>query len=127
MASKEWRFGMAFSHSEHPLVLRATQTLLYSAAFVLFSSGQLLCARGANAQASKAESSKTTTEFRADNVSPSRTTESHATIGNRQVDNQHIERMGPNGDYQPYSDTEKETIQENSTTTRVVVRTYIWD
>jgi len=119
---------MPLSHPQHHLVLRTRQILLYSAAFAFSCCGHVVCAQVSNAQANKAsESSQSTTEFKADNVSPSRTTESHATIGNRQVDNQHIERIGPNGDYQPYSDTEKETIQENSTTTRVVVRTYIWD
>ena len=35
--------------------------------------------------------------------------------------------MGSNGEYQPDSDTETETIHVNATTTRTVVRTYSWD
>src|SRR5262249_50084951 len=90
--------------------------------------GQPVSAQDQSTQASKtSESSKSTTEFKVDNVSPSRTTESHTTTGNRRVDHLQIERIGPDGDYQPYSDTETETIQENPTTTRVVVRTYVWD
>jgi hypothetical protein len=112
---------MAFCDPGRHFVSRITQTLLYSAACTFFCFGQVVCAQAPNTQASK------TTEFRADNVSPSRTTESHTTIGNRRVDSQLVERVSPDGEYQPYSDTETETLEVNPTTTRVVVRTYAWD
>lgn len=119
---------MTFSHSRHHLVLRAAQDLLYSVACVLFFFGQVVCAQAENTQGNKtAESSKSTTEFKVDNVTPLRITESHTTIGNRSIENQHVERIGPDGDYQPYSDTETETIQVNPTTTRVIMHTYVWD
>jgi hypothetical protein len=38
-----------------------------------------------------------------------------------------VEVLGPDGQYQPDSETEKETVQVNTTTTRTVVRTYRWD
>ena len=38
-----------------------------------------------------------------------------------------MEVLGPNGRYQPDSETEKETVRVNDTTTRTVVRTYRWD
>jgi hypothetical protein len=56
-----------------------------------------------------------------------RTTESHAKTSNGTVDKQTVEVIGPDGRYQPQSDTEKETIRVNATTTRTVERTYIWD
>lgn len=54
-------------------------------------------------------------------------TESHSKSGNRSVDKQSVEVLGPNGRYLPDSETEKETIKINATTTRTVVRTYKWD
>jgi hypothetical protein len=38
-----------------------------------------------------------------------------------------VEVLGPDGRYQPGSDTETETTHVNATTTRTVVRTYGWD
>jgi hypothetical protein len=38
-----------------------------------------------------------------------------------------VEVIGPSGGYQPDSETEKETVQVNATTTRKVERTYRWD
>jgi hypothetical protein len=38
-----------------------------------------------------------------------------------------VEVLGPDGRYQPGSDTETETTQVNATTTRTVVRAYGWD
>jgi hypothetical protein len=60
-------------------------------------------------------------------ANPSRTTESHTSSGNRTLDKQRIEVLGPNGTYQPASETETETVQVDATTTRTVVRTYQWD
>jgi hypothetical protein len=121
-------FNVTFSPSRENLILGTTQTLFCSAACVVLFFGQAVCAQSQNTQGNETtESSKSTTEVKVDNVSPSRTTESHATIGNRQLDSQRVERIGPDGAYQPYSETETETIQVNPATTRVVVRTYFWD
>ena len=38
-----------------------------------------------------------------------------------------MEVLGPDGEYKPYSEIEKETIRVNATTTRTVVHTYSWD
>ena len=73
------------------------------------------------------ESWTTTKESSAQNVNPSRTTESHTKSGNRTVDKQRVDALGPNGSYQPLSETETETVQVNDTTTRTVVRTYQWN
>jgi hypothetical protein len=58
-----------------------------------------------------------------ENANPTRTTESHTKIGNRVIDKKTVEVLGPAGHYQPYSQTETETIQENNTT-RSIVRSY---
>src|SRR5215475_916632 len=73
------------------------------------------------------ESWTTTRENSAQNVNPSRTTESHTKSGNRTVDNRKLEILGLNGRYEPFSETETETIQVDATTTRTVVRTYQWN
>ena len=64
------------------------------------------------------------TESQTANRNPTRTTESHKQSGNRTVDSQNVERLGPNGNYEPYFETEKETVQVTPTTTRTVVRTF---
>jgi hypothetical protein len=43
------------------------------------------------------------------------------------MDKQRVEVLGSDGRYQPYYDTETETIQVNASTTRTVVREYRWD
>src|SRR6266576_6500024 len=61
-----------------------------------------------------------TTESQTADANPTRTTESHKQSGNRTVDSQHVERRGPDGHYEPYFETEKESVQVTSTTTRTV-------
>jgi hypothetical protein len=68
-----------------------------------------------------------TTDSAAQNLNPSRTTESHTKSGNRTVDKQKLEVLGPNGRYQPFSETETETVEVGGGTTRTVVRTYQWN
>jgi hypothetical protein len=81
-----------------------------------------------NPQQTSGEDSWTKTRDNAPQyANPSRTTESHTSSGNRTVDKQKIEILGPNGTYQPASETETETIQVDANTTRTVVRTYQWD
>lgn len=73
------------------------------------------------------ESWTNTTEKSEQNVVPSRTMESHAKSGNRTVDKQRVEVLGPGGRYQPFTETETETIQVDATTTRTIVRAYQWN
>jgi hypothetical protein len=116
------------SHSQRGLALCTTTFLLYSVNPVIVCLGAAVGSRAQNTPSSNTNESWTaTTQSSHDNTAPSRTTESHATFGNRRTDKQHMELLGPNGDYQPYFDTEKETMEVNPTTTRTVVRTYSWD
>ena len=81
-----------------------------------------------NPQTSGSDESWTTTnETASPNANASRTTESHTKSGNRTVDKQRLDLLGPNGGYQPFSETETETVQADDTTKRTVVRTYRWD
>jgi hypothetical protein len=78
-------------------------------------------------QSSADESWTATKETNVANSNPSRTTENHSKSGNRTVDRQKIEVLGPDGRYQPATETEAETVQVDAITTRTVVRTYTWD
>jgi hypothetical protein len=90
--------------------------------------GLAVCARAQAAPSNNSDESwVANSQSSRDNEIPSRTTESHTTFGNHRVDKQSMEVLGPDGEYQPYLEIEKETIEINATTTRTVVRTYSWD
>ena len=57
-------------------------------------------------------------------ANPSRTTEHYTKSGNRTLDKKTVEVLGPDGEYQPYIETEIETIKESPTATRSITRTY---
>ena len=106
----------------------ATELLAYSIFSVILCVGSAVCVRAQDAQTNKTDESWTaTTQTSIDHANPSRTLESHSKADNRSVDKQRVEVLGPDGRYQPYYDTETETIQVNATTTRTVVREYRWD
>jgi hypothetical protein len=69
----------------------------------------------------------TATSQTSGNGAPSRTTENHTKSGNRTLDKQTVEVLGPDGRYQPYLDTETETVQVDAATTRTIVRSYARD
>ena len=50
-----------------------------------------------------------TSEASSANSNPSRTTESYTKSGNRTVHKKTVEVLGPDGEYQPYIETETET------------------
>jgi hypothetical protein len=117
---------MAYSKSENQV---AVSTLLVSLMIsVVFCFGSAVSTRAQDGQRNGSDESWTaTSETSVKNAIPSRTTESHAKSGNRSVDKQRVEVLGPNGGYQPDSETETETVRVDATTTRTVVRTYSWD
>src|SRR5215470_7041042 len=86
------------------------------------ATSSVLCTAQAT-QASSDQSWTASTQRAANNTNPARTTETHTKIGNRVIDKKTVEVLGPTGQYQPYSQTETETIQENNTT-RSIVRSY---
>src|SRR6202162_1244972 len=117
---------MAYSKPENQSAVSSLLiNLLISVAFYF---GSAASTQAQDAQRNSSDESWTaTTENSVTNANPSRTTESHAKSGNRSVDKQRVEVLGPNGGYQPDFETEKETVRVNATTTRTVVRTYFWD
>lgn len=108
-----------------PSARRLLGATLYSLCLCLSSEA---CAQAQVTQQSSSNESWTSiTETAAANTNPMRTTESRTKSGNRIFDKQKTEVLGPDGHYQPSSETEAETIQVDSTTTRTVLRTYVWD
>jgi len=119
---------MISSSPENQAAVPVTKILVKSMISVILCVGSVVCAQAQDAQPNNTNESWTATkETSVEYTNPSRRTESHAKSGNRSVDKQRVEVLGPDGRYQPDSDTEKETIQVNATTTRTVVRTYRWD
>jgi len=57
-------------------------------------------------------------------TNPTRTKTTHSEINGRIVDRTSIERLGPDGQYVPYSEIERESVKVNETTTRTVERTF---
>jgi hypothetical protein len=119
---------MAPSQHENRVAVSATKRLVKATISVILCGAWAVCAQAQDAQSNNTnESSTSTTLNSGDNTNPSRTTESHSKSGNRSVDKQVVEVLGPDGRYQHYYDTETETTQVDATTTRTAVRTYRWD
>jgi len=55
---------------------------------------------------------------------PIRTVESHKEENGRTVDKQSVERLGPGGRYEPYRDTERESVRVDANTVRTIERTF---
>jgi hypothetical protein len=118
--ARQWSYG---THRTSR-VARWNSLMLLAIAACLCS-GPMLCAQTSDSQTSDANKSWTnTTESQGDNVNPTRTTESHTQSGNRTVDNQSVQRRGADGNFEPYQDIEKETVQVNATTVRTTTRTF---
>ena len=102
---------MALSQFDNPIDTSLTKFLVKPLISMIFCVGSSVCALAQDAQPNNSNESWTaTTQTSVENTSPSRTTESHARSGNRSVDKQTVEVLGPNGRYQPTSETDKETI-----------------
>jgi hypothetical protein len=119
---------MALSRFDNPTDASLTKFLIKPLISMIFCAGVSVCTLAQNARPNTTNDSSTaTTQTSVENTSPSRTTESHVRSGNKSVEKQTVEALGPNGQYQPASETEKETIHVNATTTRTVVCSYSWD
>jgi hypothetical protein len=61
------------------------------------------------------------------NSNPTRTQQSHVVENGRVIDKESTERVGPDGRYEPYLDTEKESVKVDAHTTRTINRTFARD
>ncbi len=106
---------------------RRSSQILLLAIGACFCFGLPLWAQTSDSQTADAKKSWTsTTESQSANVNPTRTTESHSQSGNRTVDKQSVQRRGPEGNFEPFQDVEKESVQVNAATVRTITRTYAW-
>ena len=110
-----------------PCLLRAARL----SRFVLLAIGVYSCsnlalwAQTSDAQTSDANQSWTaTTESQGDNVNPTRTIERHTQSGDRTLDEQSVQRRGSDGNFEPFQDIEKETVQVDASTVRTTTRTF---
>jgi hypothetical protein len=119
---------MESSQLEKRTAVSSTKLLVKSTVVVILCVGVVVFAQAQDAQPTNIDESWTaSTQTSSVNSNPSRTMESHTKSGNRSVDQLRVEKLGSNGRYQPDYETEKETVQVNSTTTRIVERTYRFD
>jgi hypothetical protein len=119
---------MTFTTPENQVAVYGTKLLVKSAFSLVLCISTAVCAKAQNAQPNTtADSGTSTTQTSVDDTSPVRTLDSHMKSGNRTVDKRRVELLGPDGQFQPDSDTEKETVQVDQTTMRTTVRTYSWD
>jgi hypothetical protein len=87
----------------------------------------ILAPKPTSAQAASGDQSwnaKSQQESPDGHINPMRTTQSHTEADGRVVDKTTVETLGPDGRYVPYSETEKESVRVNDTTTRNVERTF---
>jgi hypothetical protein len=99
--------------------------LMLLAIGIYFCSSPALWAQTSDSQREAAPNSWTaTTEIQNGNINPTRTIESHTQSGNRTLDKQSLQRRGSDGQFEPYQDVEKETVQLDATSVRTITRTF---
>jgi hypothetical protein len=106
---------------------RRLSQILLLAIGACFCVGLPLWAQTPDSQTADGNKSWTaTTESQSANVNPTRTTESHSQSGNHAIDKQSVQRRGPDGNFEPFQDIEKQSVQVNAATVRTVTRTFVW-
>ncbi len=105
----------------------AIRLMCLTAAMLPFCMLAVLCAQTSNAQTNEPQSWTTTTEWHGVNTNPTRTKESHQRSADGTVDTQSVERLGPEGQYQPYYDIETKSVQVDEATVRTTTRTFARD
>lgn len=85
----------------------------------------VLWAQASGPQGDGDKSWTATTESRPENANPTRTFESHTKSGNRTLDRQSLQRLGPDGNFEPFQDLETETVQVDPNTVRTTTRTFV--
>jgi hypothetical protein len=112
---------------DRPRISRMTRLsqLMLLAIGTYFCSTLALWAQTSDSPPGDAANSWTaTTESQSANVNPTRTIESHTQSGNRTLDKQSLQRRGSDGQFEPYQDIEKETVQLDATSVRTITRTF---
>jgi hypothetical protein len=105
----------------------AHKLTLFAIAILFVYTSVSLRAQTSDVKANESESWTKTTESHPANMNPTRTTQSHQKSASGTVDHQTVERLGPDGPYEPYYDIETESVQVNGITTRTIERTFARD
>jgi hypothetical protein len=111
-------FGMISNHGGSMVILRS-HTMMFG--IVLLAA---LIPANAQSPSASDESWTATAQTDSKNISPTRTTETYTKVGNRTIHKTSTQVLGPGGEYQPYSETETEIIQDNANSSRSIVRSY---
>jgi hypothetical protein len=95
--------------------------------FVLILAAALSTSQGAYSQSASSNPSWTSTSQQGSpdsTINPTRTTQTHTEVNGRIIDKTIVEKLGPDGRYVPYSETERESVRINDTTVRNIERSY---
>ena len=93
-----------------------------SAVVLTFGFAASISAQDANTSAD--QSWRSSSEQSGSGSVPTRTMETHRESDGKVIDTRSIQRAGAGGRYEPFLDTEKESVKVDASTTRTVVRTY---
>src|SRR5260370_17014470 len=104
------------------LTARLSQLMLLAVYF--YSSTALWAQTSDSPPGEAADSWMATTESHSGNLNPTRTIEGYNQSGNRTLDKQSLQRRGADGQFEPYQDIEKETVQLDATSVRTTTRTF---
>src|SRR5260370_38865321 len=116
--------AMATAVLRTSLTARLSQLMLLALAVYFYSSPALWAQTSDSPPGDAANSWTATTESHSGNLNPTRTIESHTQSGNRTLDEQSLERYWSDGQFEPYQDVEKETVQLETTSVRTITRTF---
>jgi hypothetical protein len=116
MKRKIWLLGMS------PIAVSATVCVV---AFGL--SLQAQTSDNSSGDGDKSWTSSSQEKATSGDANPTRTQQSHVVENGRVVDKESTERLGSDGRYEPYLDTEKESVKVNANTTKTVNRTFVRD
>ncbi len=97
---------------------------LFAAVVTCLCSALATRAQTSDTQTDANKSWRVNTDSQNENLNPTRIFKSHTQSGNRTVDNQSIQRRVAGGDFEPYQDIERTTVQVNATTMRTTTRTF---
>src|SRR6202140_4296579 len=105
-------------------IARLSQLLLLAIGTYFCSSLALWAQTSDSPTGDAANSWTATTDSQSGTLNRPRTIETHTQSGNRTIDKQSLQRRRADGQFEPYQDVEKETVQLDATSVRTITRTF---
>lgn len=115
------------NHSANLTAVFFTRFLLPTAILCFVMTAAVRAQTSDSQAANENRSWVTTSESQTNGATPTRTTTRHTQSNGRTLDDESVQVRGPNGDFQPYQDTETETVQLDANTVRTTTRAFTWD